>query len=1539
MYVLVVANPCSCIDIKCGRAQVSLVARTLRIRDTDQLELGSLPPVPGSVVGAADSTARIRKGVWYDKLNEEDVVGRRNQFLARMYALLLEEEVFCKNTASARVRLMSQESRYNYNNFLKTDCYGGGTTYMDTAHANKFVRVHNDNINNPAFRVSVRAEGEADIKSERECVWQCIIEVICWWQTHRPGRTGQSILSVESLRTIPGYVFMVGGGPLLHVLVALYYAFFRQDSLGVKHTELAVESYGTKKLKAVAVQEPNGGINGTEDPRVKEVIRDLEVSLEEVAPMQLKRLKAFLDKHYTMDGGACDLVWGIGCTLRCAASEGQRAWPVVQCGDVPWKGLLEQGDPTKFFAETATVKGHKKLFPFVPLQSRDVETWPIYSVLPLCMQPTTFTAKSKWESALGGRGRAQQLCSGSFRRWQQYNVSARFAAGECGLQRKSTAHLSEIPAQVTRDGNQLTVNLAIVSNRVKEFQSMAKAHLASMGDLGGGWARIEIAVPVPVVSREDDAASSEFGRAVHDAIFLAQNNTAAYDMDKWATMIEFFVSALSSRVRCTVDMMAHLSQDPREDVLKQDELADYVLEVNDVIKRFYNGVGCLRSTVRSLPRCAYMYDRAILGRMRKFGRMQCNQLTSCGGTDWVERFYEKLGMTKADAIPIPDYVPAQRHRRFNEREEGFACPNCWNLYRMQDKYAYQHHPCQGRSSYEKWVQLSSARFKKHHADVLQRLSDEQRLLIELLDDPALNPNVYLGGLAGVGKSFALRAAVEHICMNYGMKAIAIVAPTHIAAQNVGGRTIHSFLGLTHHDGLVPKSEEDLNRVVTNYLKNKDEKAKELQNNLQFFVVDEVGMLSAKTLELLEYFLRSLKRTGLEGEEVGNFGDIRVLLVGDPLQVPPVEIESGGGYFFESAAFTARESRFVTLYLKKIFRTPNVLFANFQARARLGYDYLTQEHIVYANRVLGALVSAQDTGWLEEMSKELHALFLSEMNSKRELDAKLNFFFCMKVRMLGKYERKKKLQRTRLTLAPGVTVSEGTIPEGQMPYTICVENVEGEALDKLYLRSFQSHELMTLEARDEGGPLPASAKLKQHLTLAVGMRVKVLTNHHAPMVVSNSVVDVVHIDPARVTVRVPLPKGGAAEVEMGPVEERCMVGERTTIRVQFPLTPCGSGTTYQVQGQTLHKRPCVYNNERIKRGDNGQAYTVVSRHTDPAFIKALHDWHREDFRAAEVAIRFDQFHAQHQNCVSNVTYSFPFNTKTGKRTPVCHLQQEQGKRCPCLMCCGPKELLGRTLSALETAEMERERLSAVSSGPAELEEAAGWEGDGEYGAHIDEPPGGVVAASQKNKKRKRVAGDAAKNVSRRQRKKAEPTGTSRVPIVCVGELEWPDQVEPKQDPWDQRATKANFTHAEVEWIVWAYAALTSTAQQKETRKARREVMAAQLEEEGETLGKALTEFEQLYYIWNQRFNWGVAKVTDRRPLTLQALTRKVHAIRKPGSGIAEAVMLSPEKAWPEEVYRPYTDIYVTKANRVYCFEEENQTQEHCLSTYIRLLPAK
>jgi len=165
-------------------------------------------------------------------------------------------------------------------------------------------------------------------------------------------------------------------------------------------------------------------------------------------------------------------------------------------------------------------------------------------------------------------------------------------------------------------------------------------------------------------------------------------------------------------------------------------------------------------------------------------------------------------------------------------------------------------------------------------------------------------NVFITGRAGTGKSTLL----NYFCDQTAKKAV-ILAPTGVAAVNVGGQTIHSFFGFK--PDVTPSS---IRRKV------KDEK-KNLYKKLETIVIDEISMARADLLDCVDKFLRLNGPT-----EKLPFGGIQMIFIGDLYQLPPVV--SGGEkeifrghystpYFFGAKVFDELDMEFVEL--EKIYR--------------------------------------------------------------------------------------------------------------------------------------------------------------------------------------------------------------------------------------------------------------------------------------------------------------------------------------------------------------------------------------------------------------------------------------------------------------------------------------------------------------------------------------------------------------------------------------------------------------------------------------------
>lgn len=116
-------------------------------------------------------------------------------------------------------------------------------------------------------------------------------------------------------------------------------------------------------------------------------------------------------------------------------------------------------------------------------------------------------------------------------------------------------------------------------------------------------------------------------------------------------------------------------------------------------------------------------------------------------------------------------------------------------------------------------------------------------------------NIFLTGKAGTGKSTFLEYFRLHT-----QKKVVVLAPTGVAALNVGGQTIHSFFGWKPHT-----TPTDIKPT---------KKHKELFAKIDTIIIDEISMIRADILDLVDITLR-VNREGMRGVP---FGGIQMVFI-------------------------------------------------------------------------------------------------------------------------------------------------------------------------------------------------------------------------------------------------------------------------------------------------------------------------------------------------------------------------------------------------------------------------------------------------------------------------------------------------------------------------------------------------------------------------------------------------------------------------------------------------------------------------------------
>lgn len=182
------------------------------------------------------------------------------------------------------------------------------------------------------------------------------------------------------------------------------------------------------------------------------------------------------------------------------------------------------------------------------------------------------------------------------------------------------------------------------------------------------------------------------------------------------------------------------------------------------------------------------------------------------------------------------------------------------------------------------------------------LSGEFRYILDELEKS--NKPLFVTGKAGTGKSTLLNLFTATT-----KKRVVVLAPTGIAALNVGGQTIHSFFGFAPR--LMQKHE-----IKKRY-------QSKLYKNIDMIIIDEISMVRADMLDNIDYFLRLNRDSHLP------FGGVQMVFFGDLFQLPPVvatpeEVQYfqtfyKGPYFFYSQIFERQDFTMETVELRKIYR--------------------------------------------------------------------------------------------------------------------------------------------------------------------------------------------------------------------------------------------------------------------------------------------------------------------------------------------------------------------------------------------------------------------------------------------------------------------------------------------------------------------------------------------------------------------------------------------------------------------------------------------
>lgn len=181
-----------------------------------------------------------------------------------------------------------------------------------------------------------------------------------------------------------------------------------------------------------------------------------------------------------------------------------------------------------------------------------------------------------------------------------------------------------------------------------------------------------------------------------------------------------------------------------------------------------------------------------------------------------------------------------------------------------------------------------------------------------IDAVSLGKSLFITGRAGTGKSTLLTYLQEKVVQG----SFVVVAPTGVAAINVGGSTIHKFFGF-------------LPDITFEHIASPDyhPRSQKVMKSLKTLIIDEISMVRADLLDCVD---KALRKYGPKSSQP--FGGVQVILVGDLFQLPPIVSKSeeeflyshyDSPFFFSSDGY--QKVAMEKVVLKKVYRQSEIEF--------------------------------------------------------------------------------------------------------------------------------------------------------------------------------------------------------------------------------------------------------------------------------------------------------------------------------------------------------------------------------------------------------------------------------------------------------------------------------------------------------------------------------------------------------------------------------------------------------------------------------------
>lgn len=175
-----------------------------------------------------------------------------------------------------------------------------------------------------------------------------------------------------------------------------------------------------------------------------------------------------------------------------------------------------------------------------------------------------------------------------------------------------------------------------------------------------------------------------------------------------------------------------------------------------------------------------------------------------------------------------------------------------------------------------------------------------------------NKNIFLTWKAWTWKSTLLRYFLQNRSED-----TVVLAPTWVAAINVGWSTIHSFFVLS--------PTITIDEAIQDWIR---AKWKKVYTQIKTIIIDEISMVRADLLDCIDVFLRMARSCDKP------FGWVQMIFIWDLYQLPPVvtlrekvffQTNYKSPYFFDAKVINSNDFEFEYIELQKIYRQSDQKF--------------------------------------------------------------------------------------------------------------------------------------------------------------------------------------------------------------------------------------------------------------------------------------------------------------------------------------------------------------------------------------------------------------------------------------------------------------------------------------------------------------------------------------------------------------------------------------------------------------------------------------